>query len=279
MVDPLYHCLNAMRLRNYTRCAELCRQIPIPQQKEKWYLICRTRTEESWTDFTEPDDLSAADIIFDEHVISELPRPGTSLRVQSRSSRPVTASGRPVSGYAHPSSQSGGGNPTASASAHFSRLATASLVMNGDEPDVTSMNVAKFARSPFLSRILVDYLIHRLRDPVRAIALAAECTTQHGFNDWWWKNRLGRAYYLLGLYAEAEAQFKSALNTAVNVESRLELAKLYIRYDQPLKALTELETGFDQFPRMSIPSRSGPDMRSDGQQSQGASTLAPGFGD
>jgi tetratricopeptide repeat protein 8 len=137
----------------------------------------------------------------------------------------------------------------ASASAHFTRLATASLVMNGDEPDVTSMNVAKFARNPFLSRILIDYLIHRLRDPVRAVSLAAECTTQHGFDDWWWKNRLGRSYYLLGLYSEAESQFKSAVTTGANVESRLELSKLYVRYDQPLKALAELEAGYDQFPK------------------------------
>jgi tetratricopeptide repeat protein 8 len=88
-----------------------------------------------------------------------------------------------------------------------------------------------------------------LRDPVRAVALAAECTTQHGFNDWWWKNRLGRAYYLLGMFSDAESQFKSAISTSLNVESRLELAKLYVRYDQPLKALAELEAGFDQFPR------------------------------
>jgi tetratricopeptide repeat protein 8 len=125
---------------------------------------------------------------------------------------------------------------------------TASLSFSGDEPDVTSINVSTFAKNPFLSRIFVDYLIHRLRDPIRAVALAAECTTQHGFGDWWWKNRLGRAYYLLGLYADAEAQFRSAVATNPNVDSRLELAKLYIRIDQPTRAVDELESGHAQFP-------------------------------
>jgi tetratricopeptide repeat protein 8 len=121
-------------------------------------------------------------------------------------------------------------------------------VFSGDEPDVTSINVSNFAKNPFLSRILVDYMLHRLRDPIRAVALAAECTSQHGFRDWWWKNRLGRAYYLLGLYADAEAQLKSSIGTSANIDSRLELAKLYVRIDQPAKATAELEAGAQQFP-------------------------------
>ena len=252
MTDPLYMSLHALRLRNFKACAEHCKQIPADKQKEKWYIICKARTEESWTDFTEPDDITAADAVFDEHMLNELPRPGTSLRTSAattRGQRPVTNSGRPVSGYAHPTaSVSRNGTPTTSASRQFSRLATASLAFSGDEPDVTSINASKFARNPFLSRILVDYLIQRLRDPIRAVTLAAECTTQHGFNDWWWKNRLGRAYYLLGLFTESEAQFKSALTTSPNVESRLELAKLYARIDQPVKALAELENGYEEFP-------------------------------
>jgi tetratricopeptide repeat protein 8 len=253
-MDPLYRSLNALRLRNFSKCADFCKSIPSSQQKQKWYVICRARTLESWTDFTEPDDLSAADYVFDEHVLSELPRPGTSLRtgMLSRGSRPVSTSGRPLSGYAHPTNPSGpsrGANPTTSSTAHFTRLATASLSFSGDEPDVTSINVSQFAKDPFLSRILVDYTLHRLRDPIRAVSLAAECTSTHGFSDWWWKNRLGRSYYLLGLYQEAESQFRSSVNTSPNVDSRLELAKLYVRIDQPSRALSELTGGCEQFPR------------------------------
>lgn len=255
MADPLYRSLNFLRMRNFGACAEACKGISAEQQKEKWYIICKSRTEESWTDFTEPDDLTTADYVFDEKILSEIPRPGTSLRTGSlstRGSRPVSTSGRPISGYAHPTNTAGpsrGGAPTSSATSRYSRLATASLAFSGDEPDVTSINVSKFSKSPFLSRILVDYLLNRLHDPIRAATLASDCTKMNGFDDWWWKNRLGRAYYLLGLYPEAEAQFKSSIATLPNIESRLELSKLYVRIDQPSKAMSELENGFEQFPK------------------------------
>ncbi|OHT05808.1 TPR Domain containing protein [Tritrichomonas foetus] len=255
MTDTLYKSLYYLRMKNFTKCAESCKGIGSSQQKEKWYIICKARTEESWTDFTEPDDLSAADYVFDENILTELPRPGTSLRTgmqTSRGTRPISTNGRPVSGYTHSSTSRGpsrSGTPTTSATSRFSRLATASLAFSGDEPDVTSMNVAKFSRNPFLSRILVDYLIHRLRDPIRAVTLAADCTKVHGFDDWWWKNRLGRSYYLLGLFPEAEQQFRSSLTTSPNIESRLELSKLYVRIDQPVKAMAELDNGLEQFPR------------------------------
>ncbi|EAY02968.1 TPR Domain containing protein [Trichomonas vaginalis G3] len=254
-MDPLYKSLNYLRLRNYTKCSDACKSIPTNQQKEKWYIICKARSEESWTDFTEPDDETVTDMVFDENVVANVARPGTSLRtgtLLSRGSRPITQSGRPVSGYAHTRPQSSrkiSGNPTTSATSRFSRLATASLAFSGDEPDVTSINTEKFAKNPFLSRILVDYLLQRLRDPIRAIQLAASCTKICGFDDWWWKNRLGVSYYLLGLNPEAEAQFRSSLTNSIGIESRLELAKIYTRLDQPIKALSELTVGFDQFPQ------------------------------
>lgn len=254
-MDPLFKSLYYLRLKNYQKCTEECKKITTNQQKEKWYIVCKSRTDESWTDFTEPDSLAASDYVFDENVLTELPRPGTSLRTanqSARGSRPITASGRPVSGYAHTKNTVDGhrsGAPTTSSTSRFTRLATASLAFSGDEPDVTSINVAKFSKNPFLSRIMVDYLIHRLRDPIRAVTLAADCTKLHGFDDWWWKNRLGRAYYLLNLFPEAEQQFRSSLTTTPNIDSRLELAKLYVRIDQPIKAMAELENGLEQFPR------------------------------
>ena len=247
-MDPLYQSLNYLRQRNFTKCAESCKQIPSSLQKEKWYLVCHLRTEESWLDFTEPDDPSVTEQVFEDSFLSQIPRPGTSFR----KSRTNGTSSPSESGYTHVSrnghSKGVSGVPTSSASSRFNRLATASLSFTGDEPDVTSINIATFARNPFLSRILVDYLLHRLRDPAHAVSLAAECTKVHGFDDWVWKNRLGRAYYLLGLLPEAEAQFRSSIATRPNIESRLELAKLFIRLDQPVKALSELSEGIEQFP-------------------------------
>lgn len=81
--------------------------------------------------------------------------------------------------------------------------------------------------------------------------------------DWWWKARLGKCYYQLGLLRDAERQFKSALGQgqgqsaaalaaatagggavvlgptanglnggAVMISCVLELCKIYLRMDQ-----------------------------------------------
>ena len=44
--------------------------------------------------------------------------------------------------------------------------------------------------------------------------------------DWWWKARLGKCYYQLGMLREAEKQFLSALKTADMVTTVLELGKV-----------------------------------------------------
>lgn len=44
--------------------------------------------------------------------------------------------------------------------------------------------------------------------------------------DWWWKARLGKCYYQLGMLREAEKQFLSALKSADMVTTVLELSKV-----------------------------------------------------
>lgn len=44
--------------------------------------------------------------------------------------------------------------------------------------------------------------------------------------DWWWKARLGKCYYQLGMLREAEKQFLSALKTADMVTTVLDLSKV-----------------------------------------------------
>ena len=44
--------------------------------------------------------------------------------------------------------------------------------------------------------------------------------------DWWWKARLGKCYYQLGMLREAEKQFLSALKDADMVTTVLELSKV-----------------------------------------------------
>lgn len=85
------------------------------------------------------------------------------------------------------------------------------------------------------------------------------CRLSPGTQDWWWKARLGKCYYQLGLLRDAERQFKSALGQgqatssamgagasaaglgptsnglnggAVIISCVLELCKIYLRMDQ-----------------------------------------------
>ena len=78
-MDPLYKSLHYLRVRKYSECSDACKSIPTSLQKEKWYIICKARTEESWTDFTEPDDESAADEFVAEDVDQILEKHTTTL--------------------------------------------------------------------------------------------------------------------------------------------------------------------------------------------------------
>eukprot|EP01052_Picozoa_sp_SAG31_P031868 SAG31_NODE_3427_length_4289_cov_13.736554_3_plen_298_part_00 len=53
----------------------------------------------------------------------------------------------------------------------------------------------------------------------------------------WWKARLGKCYYQLGLTRDAEKQFQSVLKEHDMIVAVLELCKVYIKMDQPNTAL------------------------------------------
>ncbi len=48
------------------------------------------------------------------------------------------------------------------------------------------------------------------------------------FEDWWWKARLGKAYYQLGLLRDSERQFLSSLKNEDLVITTLELCKVSV---------------------------------------------------
>lgn len=117
---------------------------------------------------------------------------------------------------------------------------------------------------------LCDFLLYHDHNPRKALELAAEATMavrhtrawhatrllvglvelilggllcvraapppQADFKDWWWKARLGKCYYQLGLYRDAERQFKSANKEQTMVVTTLELCKV-----QQLHTLVTLE--------------------------------------
>lgn len=134
-------------------------------------------------------------------------RPGTT--------RPVTSSGR------------------------FVRLGTASMLAEPGGPfiQVEKLDLRKYAARPLLARVLCDYIIYTDHNFKRALELCALATQAQEFQDWWWKSRLGKCYYQLGLLRDAEKQFKSALKNQEMISSSCELAKIYIRLDQPNTAL------------------------------------------
>ena len=63
------------------------------------------------------------------------------------------------------------------------------------------------------------------------------CAQGNDFNDWWWKARLGKCYYQLGLMRDAELQFESSLKNQEMISTVQELCKIYLRIDQPNTAL------------------------------------------
>jgi tetratricopeptide (TPR) repeat protein len=93
------------------------------------------------------------------------------------------------------------------------------------------------------AQVLCDYIIYQLHNPRKGLELCSLATTACDYKDWWWKARLGKCYYQLGLQREAAEQFASVLRSDDMIVAVLELCKVYIKQDQPNKAL-EVYRGF-----------------------------------
>lgn len=136
------------------------------------------------------------------------------------------------------------------------RLGTASLINNNSSMiDVEKLNIKKYAKITGLAMILVDYLLYVEHNPRKALELCAEATREHEFKNWWWKARLGKCYFKLGLLREAEQQFRSALKIQPIVNTYLELCNVYTRLDLPNTALELLIEASDKFtcePRLQL---------------------------
>eukprot|EP00735_Rhodelphis_limneticus_P006543 TRINITY_DN18959_c0_g1::TRINITY_DN18959_c0_g1_i1::g.21714::m.21714 TRINITY_DN18959_c0_g1::TRINITY_DN18959_c0_g1_i1::g.21714 ORF type:complete len:529 (+),score=65.76,sp/Q8VD72/TTC8_MOUSE/54.63/0.0,TPR_11/PF13414.1/72,TPR_11/PF13414.1/0.12,TPR_11/PF13414.1/0.00022,TPR_11/PF13414.1/0.012,TPR_11/PF13414.1/3.2e-07,TPR_11/PF13414.1/1.5e-09,TPR_11/PF13414.1/5e-05,TPR_11/PF13414.1/7.4,TPR_2/PF07719.12/1.4e+02,TPR_2/PF07719.12/5.4e+02,TPR_2/PF07719.12/4.4,TPR_2/PF07719.12/0.56,TPR_2/PF07719.12/0.87,TPR_ len=220
-------------------------------------------TEQVWIDDTEMEEEGIAEVLLDDNATAQAPRPGTSLQRPLTSSqgtgssqgvRPMTGSGRPLTGFARPgtSSRPGTGKSVESAfqgsrpgttrpvssGGRFVRLGTASMLSEGGMfINVNKLDLRKYATRPPLAKALCDYILYHEHNPKKALELAAHATVHHDYKDWWWKARLGKCYYQLSLLRDAEKQFKSALNQQEMVTTYLELAKVYLKLDQPKTAL------------------------------------------
>lgn len=263
----------------YDECVALCSELLSTNAFDQavWCLKTRALTMQAYVDDLDFEEEGAADVLLDENATAALPRPGTSLnrpKTQSNTPgqpgmgmRPVSASGRPLSGYARPGTGSArpdtkaglsgalaGAKPGASrpmtALGRLVRLGTASMVQEAGGPFINAdrLDLRKYAQRPALSRALFDYILYVDHNPKKALELASQATAVAKYDDWWWKERLGKCYYMLGLYREAEKQFASSIKTQPMAATYLELANVSLRLDQPKNALLLYAQGADRFP-------------------------------
>lgn len=276
-MDPLYLGYSYFRRRKFKEAVEICTKIleNNPYDQAAWHLKTRSLTNQVYVDEVEVDEEGMAEMLMDDNVIANIPRPGTSLRMPasgaaqggtSQGVRPTSQSGRPLTGFMRPGTQSGlGGNmeqairtprtahsarPVTSASGRFVRLGTASMLSspNGQFINLARLDFAKYAARPNLAKGLFEYIFHHENDVRNALELAALATETSQYSDWWWKVALAKCYYRLGMYRDAEKQLRSALKTDEFIDIYLHLAKVYCRLDQPLAAVDVYQQALKQFP-------------------------------
>ena len=274
-MDPFFLAASKLRRKHYDECIDICNQLLAknPYDQAAWFLKCRSLTLKCWIDDLEIDEEGMADLLLDENSVSSVPRPGTSLQRPSTGSgtgpslalRPVTRGGRPITGFmrpgsARPTSSSGsieaairsqtgraGTSRPVTSAGRYLRLGTASLLGQGDQFIVSGkMDMKKMAQKPAIAKALCEYLIYVEHNPKKALELCAEGTVVSNYQDWWWKARLGKCYFQLGLFRDAQKQFESSLKIEDMIPVHIELAKVYLRLDQPTFAMGQYQKAIDK---------------------------------
>ena len=239
--------------------------------KSAWVLKMRALSEQVYIDEVEMDDDGIAEML-DENAVAQISRPGTSLKALGSSQnslsmamRPVSQSGRPLSGAIRPGTQTSRpgtmeqairtprsaytARPLTSSSARHVRLGTASMLSSPEQfINISRLNFTKYAEIPSLAKPLFEYIFYHENDVRNALQMASLATEACQFNDWWWKVQLGKCYYRLGLFREAEKQFISALKQNPTLDTFLYLSKIYVKLDQPLNCINRLKEANQKFP-------------------------------
>lgn len=279
VLNPFFKALSRFRQRRWDECVDICTDLLEQNSRDQavWFLKCRALTCKLWMDDVEIDEEGVADILMDENAVAQAPRPGTSLSrplnksdtpgAPSQVIRPVSSGGRAVTGFARP----GTNRPTTSSAGRdittamqgnrpgtsrpltsmgrLVRLGTASMQNQdgGEFVRLESLDLHKYAQKPAIAKALCDYMLWYARNPRKALELSSEATQAADFKDWWWKARLGKAYYQLGLLRDAEKQYKSSLRDEEMIGTHLELCKVYLRFDQPNSALDQYGRAAEKF--------------------------------
>ena len=112
------------------------------------------------------------------------------------------------------------------------RLGTASLMQQGDTfLAADKINAKRLVRKPHIAKAVTDYLIYVESNFRRALDIAAEGTAATNFNDWWWKARIGKCQFKMGMIKDAEAQFLSSIKNQSMISTHIELVKVAVKQD------------------------------------------------
>uniref|UniRef100_A0AC35U9U5 TPR_REGION domain-containing protein n=1 Tax=Rhabditophanes sp. KR3021 TaxID=114890 RepID=A0AC35U9U5_9BILA len=274
-LDPFYYACLYFRFNQIQLCLEKCdlvlQQSPLDQAA--WSLKLACLAEEVLVDELENEEIGLAEMYMNENIIAQNARPGTSFSRPKTSTdgndqliRPRTAGGRPITGVVRPltmgkasqmektlksSRTAKTSRPISSSSIRQIRQGTASMIASSDGPflNLARLNIDKYAADNHVNRYLFDYVFYTIGDMKSAHQIAAVATKANNFEDWFWKNQLGKCYYRLNMYKDAEKQFLSSLKNKKHIETFAYLAKVYSRLDQPNTAFEILNEGiffFDQ---------------------------------
>jgi tetratricopeptide repeat protein 8 len=73
------------------------------------------------------------------------------------------------------------------------------------------LNAKNVAKKRHIAKAIVDYLIYVESNYRRALDIASEATILTNYQDWWWKARIGKCHFKMGMIKDAERQFISSL--------------------------------------------------------------------
>lgn len=284
-MDPLWLALSKLNRGKYAECIRIVDEIlaTTPRDETAWAIKCKAVIKQNFIDDIELEEESMAEMLLDDNATASIPRPGTSLSAPQGSGgsgsssgsggydmgmRPITQSGRPVTGFLRPSSSRPmSGSSTSIRDALQSsqrntstarpmtslgrevRLGTASLAESstGALVDISRVNLKKVAQRTGMAMLLTEYLLYVEHNTKKALELCAEATQDSNFKSWWWKARLGKCYAKVGLLRDAEKQLLSSLKMQPIINTYLELCNVYMRLDLPNTALDYLNEASQLF--------------------------------
>ena len=78
------------------------------------------------------------------------------------------------------------------------------LMQSGEFIQPDKLNAQHIAKKKHIAKAVCDYLIYVENNFRRALDIASVATDLAGYEDWWWKARIGKCQFKLGLIKDAE---------------------------------------------------------------------------